>query len=285
MAGAVAKLRALLTSDPSIDFQLIVVSDGIVTDSARVVADAETLRQNCQGRSGAIDASLLRLITSNYGSPDTRALSCLGSLSGTRCDVLDLDGCRGLSDDIRNEMVLAIRDTLGVCEKSIVNFNLPLPRSLLGDGDRVSHMSYSEGRHYIMLPSDVDVSHLKLEFEGTTYTIASHDKPFGEDDIRGFLRFLENRMRMLAVVGDASSRTILSNMSSWLSGVEGVLNSMKVAEDEEGEEEDFTLASRKKTILARLLKSRKGLINSLKHLVNTDAVGENPFFYPPPIVL
>merc|ERR1719298_113677 len=49
-------------------------------------------------------------------------------------------------------------------------------------------------------------------------------------------------MRMLAVVGDASSRTILSNMSSWLSGVEGVLKSMK------------------------------GLINSLKHLVNTDAV-------------
>jgi len=275
MAGAVAKLKDLLNSNPSLDFQLIVVSDGMVSDSARVIADAETLRENCQRRSGAIDASLLRLITSNYGSPDTRALSCLGSLSGTKCDVLDLDGRCGLSDEIRNELVLAIRDTLGGCEKSRVNFNMPLPRSLLGDGDRVSHMSFSEGRHYIMLPTDIDVSILKLEFEGRTYAVASHEKPFGEDDIQGFLRFLESRMRMLAVVGDASSRATLIHMSSWLSGVEGVLNSMKMAkdkEDDEKEEEDFTLASRKKVILSRLLKSKKGLINSLKQLANSDAV-------------
>jgi len=64
-------------------------------------------------------------------------------------------------------------------------------------------------------------------------------------------------------------------MSDWLSGIESVLASIEVNNDEEKKEQEvtnYTLASRKKILLAKIVKSHAGLINSLKHLANADAV-------------
>ncbi|KAL7541001.1 hypothetical protein ACHAXR_010544 [Thalassiosira sp. AJA248-18] len=277
MSGAIEKVRQLVTSNPGEDVQLIVVSDGDVHDIPRALDTAEALRKECAGRTGTIDASLVRLVTSSYGSPDTRAVSCLGQLSATRVDVLDLDGCTGFSDAMRSDMVQKIKETLRGCLKSHVKFNLPVlsVASFTGDGGRVTNLAFNEGRHYVMVPHDVDMSNLVVEWEGQSFTVESHTGSFGEENIMVFLRFLESKMRMLAVVGTSSSQQSLKQISDWLSGVENALASMRANGDEtkkEDESTDYTLASRKKVVMAKILKSQKGIINSLKHLANIDAV-------------
>lgn len=277
MTGAIKRLRQIIGTS-SKPLQLIVISDGELHDLPQALVAADDLRVECQGRTGAIDASLVRLMTSSYANPDTRAISCLGQLSATQVDVLDLVGYRYSGDGtVLSDMARQIKETLRGCNKTKVEFNMPVLSTacFIGNGDPVATVAFNEGRHYIIVPHGEDASTLKVKCEGQEYAVEKHSGCFGEEDIMGFLKFLEGKMRMLAVVETDSSHQSLKQISEWLSGVESVLASMSEDDKEEKKEEDptdYTLAARKKLVLAKVLKSQKGIINSLKHLANIDAV-------------
>jgi len=60
---------------------VVVVSDGAIDDKAVTVQRAEAAANSLKGRSAPISVSLLQMLTSSYAEPDTRAMSCIGSLN------------------------------------------------------------------------------------------------------------------------------------------------------------------------------------------------------------
>jgi hypothetical protein len=82
MGPAILALQAALLRHSDVPVVIVVVSDGEVNDGAQVVAAATALAgsPSIQARAAPISVVMVRAFTSTYGTPDMRAMSCLGAL-------------------------------------------------------------------------------------------------------------------------------------------------------------------------------------------------------------
>jgi hypothetical protein len=81
MSPAMIHLEHVLKECVDEAVHVLVVSDGAVDDKARTVQEAERIAVGLRGRVAPISVSLVQLMTSTHAEPDTRAMTCVGSLN------------------------------------------------------------------------------------------------------------------------------------------------------------------------------------------------------------
>eukprot|EP00397_Hematodinium_sp_SG-2012_P003676 GEMP01003684.1.p1 GENE.GEMP01003684.1~~GEMP01003684.1.p1 ORF type:complete len:1155 (+),score=327.23 GEMP01003684.1:76-3540(+) len=267
MAGSVQMLANILSED-AVDTHVLVLSDGEVHDKSDVLATAERLATTHEA---PLSFSLVRLMTSSYGEPDTQALACMGSWSNVADStpviditpppeysvdafvdtVLETDGAQFFRGDIGNMVVLEAPGSV-------------LRRTPLQDPVARMQLRVNNNSQMVMLLVDQGVESLTLD--GVSYALKFDDAP-SEHDLVPFLSAVENQMRMWAVMGSCADR--MKKVAQWLTDLESLLTQPDLNADAPIGNSSKARAQR---ILIQVRHRQKQIIHRIKQLANEDMV-------------
>jgi len=267
MSGVFPRVVQVLADDRP--FIIVVVSDGQIHDKDATVRAATLAAKQVGHRTAPVFVSLVRLLTSQRASPDTRALTCIAQFNtGGSIPLNDISTYDKRVDAVILDLIEAIVESLRHSAVEMAEVSAPVENLHRIPGDNPSAMlTIPTGQEYNILVSDTNLPQ-DLMINGELVSIIDAGVPTNEGDIMSFLAFIESQLRVWAVMGGRGDD--IETVTNWFSQLESVLDSASDATVDDDASATLTARRKVRDLTKRLHKRHKSVIGRILQMRNID---------------
>eukprot|EP01134_Creolimax_fragrantissima_P002673 CFRG2673T1 len=271
MAGVALELENILSNPSHQAHKVIVVSDGAVFDREETVLAVDNTIKKLHGSSNVlVNTVLIRLMTSAYADPDTRALACFGSFCNDgKAFVTDIAHMSNQSLEQAPALTIALIEGI-----SSVSGNKQIE---LRVAEGVSRLPTLEPETHLLLPCG-RTTHLFLSESTTSIQLGDESVPVtdmgtpsSDDTFRTLFDVIEQRLKMWSLMGSRDGD--ISGITKWFDGLQTFLDAIEEkTSGSNGGEIDLSLRARTKAMVAKMKKRQGSVIDRIRQLGNSDKV-------------
>jgi hypothetical protein len=222
MSGTISILRDILRSHPESSHCILVISDGQVDDQSQTVSEATRAVRDLVAKA-PIHTTLIRLKTNHYGSPDTRALACVGSFCNQgQAPVVDVDTAQ--PDVALVNLTEVILDGLFQSGGRLVNLTATkgtFRRLPTAEGFTTVQIPCGVTSYFLLSPDGDD----SIILNGEAVPINIRGPPDSPETLRAFFDFVEQQLRMWQVMG--SRQDEIQQIVDWVAQLQTFLDSLQ----------------------------------------------------------
>jgi hypothetical protein len=270
MAGTLEIVKDICDKNKDKDFRILVLSDGDVHDQQKTQEQAFKVSSLLKDKH-LFNTQAVRLMTGNYGSPDTRALSSFLQLNNTtKATVVDIDAKLGC--DSSNVIATLFDD-----DKLNCNYNLEIS----GNSSLIKKVPWEDGKQSLKcqvgknvfwvtyVPNNIKVNGKVIKQEVTEEFI---DQDMFYSILNDYIEKYINQAKVLSIINTSDSKNEISKMLNYFTKLEEMWS-----------KQEYTLAPNSGTFglkerLYRLKKNvdknKKSVSQKLAQLANTDLISK-----------
>lgn len=223
MSPVMDKLKKIFASDPTGDYNIVVISDGGVWDKDLAIRNARIIASQIGNRASAINAVLIR-----FGAAgDTQAIASIGQFANQgNVPVIDIHQPSRPSDDAVALVNLKMAIVDGF--KNSTGSSIPLTGASfirVPGQQSLNSVNISVGQSYsVLVDPTSNLNNIRLGNHNLNITEVSQTD-ITENDFSTLISFVENQLKMWIIVGDRTND--IQKVVSFMSRLNDLLTRIK----------------------------------------------------------